>query len=107
MKTKATIFALIAASILFQGAAPSGTYCINVASDAQRVQEAFGSILKLPGAATKAQVEAAIFNWVERSTKDYERRLNMAAYTPPPFVEHKNYNPAAGSPTPSAAKKKK
>ena len=76
-------------------------------ADADRVMTAFGSILGLPGPATPAQVEAAIFNWVEGSTGDYERRQSMQSFTPPPFVEHKRYNPAAVSPTPASAKKKK
>ena len=108
MKTKTTILILIATSVLFLAQVPPpGQYCISVASDADRVQTAFGAILGLPGPATKAQVEAAIFNWVEGSTNDYERRENMSAYTPPPFVEHKTYNPPRGSPTPGTTKKKK
>lgn len=78
----------------------TGTYCVDVASDYQRIQEAYGHILNLPGPATPAQMEAAIFNWLEQSTGDYERRKDMSAFTPPPFTEHKKYNPSA-SPSPT------
>jgi hypothetical protein len=73
---------------------PSGKYCIDVANDATRVEEAYGSILGLGHPATTVEIESAIFNWVEGSTHDYERRKTMTQFTPPPFNSAKNYKPA-------------
>ena len=94
-----------------QPLAPSGTYCADVGADAARVETAYGSILNLkdaagnPRPATTAEIEATIFDWLEGSTHDYERRQNMASYSPPPFTNVRKYHAATPSPTPSPIKK--
>jgi hypothetical protein len=65
-------------------------YCVKV-DDEPRIAEAYGSILNLkdlsgdPRSATPTEIETAIFNWLEGSTHDYERRENMSSFTPPPL----------------------
>jgi hypothetical protein len=117
MKTLISVIVIAVISIgLGLATAPKQTvtkepwvYCVDVGSAEQpRVEEAFGSILGLrnpdgtPRPATGVEIEAAIFNWVEGSTHDYERRKNMSAFTPPPFGSAKNYK--LTSPTPSPKK---
>ena len=87
-------------------AAPGGTYCTDVGADYSRVETAYGSILGLkdasgnPRPATPLEVETAVFDWLEGSTHDYERRQNMASYSPPPFGSAKKYHAATPTPTP-------
>jgi len=84
---------------------PGGTYCVDVGADVARVEEAFGDILKLRDEAgnlrpaTTSEIESAIFAWVEGQTHEYERRKNMAEFTPPPFGAAARY--ALPSPTPT------
>jgi hypothetical protein len=67
-------------------------YCVNI-DDAEipRIEEAYGSILNLKDElgnsrpATSTEIETAIFNWLEGSTHDYERRKNMNTFIPPPI----------------------
>ena len=60
-------------------------------AEVPRVEEAYGSILNLkdasgnPRPATQTEIETAIFNWLEGSTHDYERRKNMGSFTPAPI----------------------
>jgi hypothetical protein len=67
-------------------------YCVNVDSaDEPRISEAYGDILNLIDEsgnrrpATPTEIETAIFNWLEGSTHDYERRKNMGSFTPAPI----------------------
>ena len=112
---KALIILIIGTMTLF-AAAPAGTYCVDVGNDVTRVEKAFGDILGLkdvsgnPRPATTAEIEAAIFNWVEGQTHDYERRANMTSFTPPPFINTAKYAPKAAiaaTPKPTATPKKK
>jgi len=106
MKTLPIIILSLATLALY-AAAPSGTYCVDVGSDVQRVETAFGSILNLGRPATTVEMETAIFNWVEGQTSDYERRQNMTSFSPPPFGNASKYAPKASpSPTSPPAKKK-
>ena len=104
----ATIALIVCAQKPASKAAPSGTYCADVGADYTRVETAYGSILNLkdaqgnPRPATTAEIETAIFDWVEGSTHDYERRANMQSFTPPPFGAAKNYH----APSPTATPKK-
>jgi hypothetical protein len=107
-----TLIITVAIALIFCAppkAAPGGTYCADVGADATRVEEAYGSILGLKNPdgtarpATTEEINAAVFDWLEGSTHDYERRKNMASYTPPPFGNAKKYQVA--SPTPSQPKK--
>jgi len=103
-----TTMALVTLIVCAKTPAPkiTGNYCIDVNGDSSRVEEAFGYILNLKDAsgnrrpATTAEIETAIFDWVEGQTNDYERRKNMAEFTPPPFGSAKNYH---ASPTPTPA----
>jgi hypothetical protein len=86
---------------------PSGDLCVTlVAVDYGRVAEAFGQILGLkdenaqPRPATTAEVEAAMLTYVEGSTQDYERRKNMATFTPPPLSGDTKHKDAVGKATP-------
>lgn len=72
--------------------------CVEVPSnDVPRVQEAFGSILNLGRPANLAEVQAATRQWLIGQTQDYERRKNMATFTPPPLDMQPTPSP---SPTP-------
>ena len=82
MKTKIGILlTLIASASVAFGA----TMTIDV-PDAQvpRVLEAYGSIYNLGRNATPAEVQVMIQGWLQNSTMDYERRKNMAQFTPSP-----------------------
>ena len=74
--------------------------------DVTRVTEAYGNILNKrdaegnPRDATPAEVDKAITDWLHQSTLDYERRKNMAAYSPPLFEGEPTATP---TPTPGAA----
>jgi hypothetical protein len=75
--------------------------------DMPRIKEAFGSILGLkdengqPRSATVAEVEQAMYNWIVSSTGDYERRKNMAAFTPAPPSGGGAKDRVAVTPTPT------
>ena len=90
-----------------QPLATTGTYCTDVGADYTRVETAYGSILGLkdasgnPRPATPAEIEAAVFDWLESSTHDYERRQNMQSFTPPPFTNVRKYHAASSTPTPT------
>jgi hypothetical protein len=83
-----------------QSKAKAGTYCVDVGNDSTRVEEAFGSILNLGRPATTAEVESALFDWVEGQTHDYERRQNMASFTPAPFANNPVYHVSSPTATP-------
>jgi hypothetical protein len=95
MKTiRLILLLLVVAGVIY-----AGSYGWNTdPADDPRILEAFGSIMNKrdangsPVPATQREVSAAAMNWVNQQTTDYERRKNMAQYTPPPF---------ATSPTPS------
>jgi len=104
--------------ILTAAAVFAGSYGWNTdPADDPRILAAFGSILNKgvdasgsPIPATQREVSAAAMNWVNSQTQDYERRKNMTAYTPPPFVT--SPTPAilaapSASPTVAAAEKPK
>lgn len=63
-----------------------------VTADEPRIFEAFGSILNLrnaggqPRPATAAEVEGAVEAWIKGQTTDYEKRKDMAAFSPPPLT---------------------
>jgi hypothetical protein len=82
----------------------TGRYCVDVGNDYNRVETAFGAILNLRNSngelrpATSAEIESAIFNWVEQSTHRYEDMQHAASYSPPPFGSAKKY--VIPSPTP-------
>jgi hypothetical protein len=107
-----TLFIIILTAGFLLAAAPEpNDWCITLSdADKPRVKEAFGSILGLkdennqPRWATVEEVEQAMFNWVASSTGDYERRKNMAAFTPaPPGGGAKDKG--ASTPTPKPKKK--
>jgi hypothetical protein len=54
-------------------------------ADEPRMTEAFGSILGLGRPATAAEVTGAISVWLAGQTSDYEKRKNMAQFSPPPL----------------------
>ena len=90
MKTKLRfiLLLLIAAATVF-----AGSYGWNTdPADDPRICAAYGSILGLkdaagsPRPATQREVSAAAMNWVNSSTSDYERRKNMAQFSPSPFA---------------------
>jgi len=66
-------------------------------ADVPRVQEAFGSILGLGRPANLAEVQRATTDWIHNQTLDYERRKNMAQFSPPPLQ-------MAPTPTPGVLK---
>src|SRR5262245_63627425 len=90
----------------------AGSYGWNTdPADDPRILEAFGSILGKhdaqgsPIPATQREVSGAAMNWVNQQTNDYERRKNMAQYSPPPFVTSPTPSPTpAPSPTSFAIK---
>jgi hypothetical protein len=92
MKTKLIILTLLAA-----GAALAATMTIEVPDqDVPRILEAYGSINNLGRNATASEVQYAIQRWLRDSTLDYERRKDMAQFSPPPL----NFSPTpAPSPT--------
>jgi len=90
----------------------AGSYGWNTdPADDPRIQEAFGSILQTkdaagsPRPATQREVSGAAMQWVSQQTTDYERRKNMTAFSPPPFVTSPTPSPTAG--TAAQEKKKK
>ena len=87
MKIRIVIILLLGAAAIY-----AGSYGWNTdPADDPRIQEAFGNILNKhdaagsPIPATQREVSAAAMNWVNQQTSDYERRKNMAQYSPPPF----------------------
>jgi hypothetical protein len=89
MKTKLILLILSTAS-----AVSAAIMTIEVPdTDVPRILEAYGSIYNLKRNATPAEVQTMIQGWLQTSTLDYERRKNMAQYTPPPM----NFSP---TPTP-------
>ena len=69
-------------------------------ADVPRIQEAYGSIYNLGRPATQTDIENAVRGWLRDSTQDYERRKNMAQFTPPPVT----FTPApTATPTKAAA----
>jgi hypothetical protein len=85
--------------ILTAGLAFAATLTIEVpTADVPRVQEAYGSIYGLGRPATQTDIENAVRQWLRDSTQDYERRKNMAEFTPPPVT----FTPAP-TPTPTPA----
>jgi hypothetical protein len=78
----------IAASVLaFVGLAIAGTLTITTEpADDPRIAEAFGSILNLGRPATAVEVQGAVEVWIKGQTQDYEKRKNMAAFSPPPLT---------------------
>jgi hypothetical protein len=64
--------------------------------DVPRILEAYGSINNLGRNATATEVQYAIQRWLRDSTQDYERRKDMAQYSPPPL----NFSPTP-APTPT------
>jgi hypothetical protein len=81
MKTKLIILACVTSAIAY---AADMTITIPSA-DVPRVQEAFGSILNLGRPANLQEVQRATTEWLHQSTIDYERRKNMATFSPPPL----------------------
>ena len=76
----------------------AGQYKVSTTKeDDVRIEEAFGSILNLGHPAAQSDIEAAMYKWLEGQTHDYERRKNMATFTPPPL---------GSTPTPTPAAKK-
>src|SRR5215831_19446008 len=98
MKTlKALLILFGTAAVIF-----AGSYGWNTdPADDPRIQEAFGSILNKrdaqgsPIPATQREVSGAAMKWVSDQTSDYERRKNMAAYSPPPFATSPSPIPTA------------
>jgi hypothetical protein len=83
-------------------------------NDVPRVQEAFGSILNLGRPANLAEVQRATTEWLHQSTIDYERRKNMATFSPPPLEMKPSPTPGglaapasqkAATPSPTPKKK--
>jgi hypothetical protein len=66
-----------------------------------RVQEAYGAVLNLkdangnPRIATQQEIADAAQHWTQQTTQDYERRKNMAQFSPAPVV------PPSPTPTPT------
>ena len=77
-------------------AAIAATLTIDVpANDVPRVSEAFGSILGLGRNATVNEVQEATRRWLINSTLDYERRRNIATFTPTPMEMKPTPTPTA------------
>ena len=75
------------------GFALASTLTIEIpAADDPRIAEAYGSILNLkdvngqPRPATTTEIQSAVIAWINQSTQDYEKRKNMATFSPPPLV---------------------
>ena len=115
MKTilKTILLLLVTAIVIY-----AGSYGWNTdPADDPRIQEAFGSILGKrdvngsPIPATQREVSGAAMNWVSQQTSDYERRKNMAQYSPSPFATSPSPTPtvgtlkAASAPSPTPRKK--
>ena len=79
-------------------------------ADVPRVQEAYGSILNLGRPANLLEVQRATTQWIHNSTLDYERRKDMAQFSPPPLEMEPSPTPTPGlreavTPTPKEKKK--
>jgi len=80
----------------------AGTVCFDIppGGPTQRVAAAFGDMLSLrdasgnPRSATQAEVSNACSAYVQQTTQDYERRQNMAGFSPSPV-------PITATPIPS------
>jgi hypothetical protein len=114
MKIKLIILTLVLAACTLRVNAV--TYAVNIdLADQPRLEEAFGSILGLkdaqgnPRPATTSEIEAALAQWMGGQTSDYEKRKNMAQFTPPPFESGtmKAATPAVRAAAPSPTPKKK
>jgi hypothetical protein len=93
MKTLITL-----AFMFICGCCYAATMTIEVSdTDVPRIEEAYGSIYNLGRLATPAEVQYMIQSWLLQSTLDYERRKNLAQFTPPPL----HFSP---TPTPSGLK---
>jgi hypothetical protein len=109
---KALIAIIIIALAAFVLGVPPYNLTIPIApEDIPRMEEAFGSILGLrdasgqPRPANQAEIETATAQWVGQSIHDYERRKNMASFTPPPFTGTSKLNGPTPVPTPTPKKK--
>jgi hypothetical protein len=119
MKTHYIILITLLSTLLSIAAFAASPYNITVdipPADIPRLEEAFGSILGLrdasgqPRPATQAEINTATAQWLGQSIHDYERRKDMAQFTPPPFSPGSKLNaPATAAPTPlpTATPKKK
>jgi hypothetical protein len=93
----AAILIIVAAKDKEERVTPPGTYCVDVGTDAARVEENFGKYFRLKDEngdlrpATPAEMEAVIFDWVEGRTRDFEKQSNAAEFSPPPFGNAKGY----------------
>jgi hypothetical protein len=76
------ILAIVFAFVWWQYRRPSPLTSTN---DVPRVSEAFGSIGNLGHPANMNEVSAITRQWIIQSTQDYERRKNMALFTPTPM----------------------
>jgi hypothetical protein len=114
MKTLIQIIILLGATACSRAQTPtvppSGDLCITLVSvDYVRVSEAFGSVLGLkdqngqPRGATVPEIEQAILDYTEGTTHDYEKRKDMAAFSPPP-IGGATKDKAASIPTPKPKK---
>lgn len=93
MKTRILLIILLTASAVL-----AATLTIDIpANDVPRVAEAFGSIYNLGHPASMNEVSYLTRQWIIQTTQDYERRKNMAAYTPPPLEMQPSPTP---TPTP-------
>jgi hypothetical protein len=95
MKTQISILLLVTASAVL-----AATLTVDIPNaDVPRIQEAYGSIYGLGRPATQTDIENAVRQWLRDSTQDYERRKNMAQFTPPPVT----FTPApTPAPSPTA-----
>jgi hypothetical protein len=90
------ILALVFAFVLV---AISATLTVEIpTNDVPRVSEAYGSIYNLGHNASMQEVSKATQGWIIQSTQDYERRKNMALYTPTPMEMQPTPTP---TPTPA------
>lgn len=83
MKTKLLIILSAALTLTYVWAADM-TITIPTA-DVPRVQEAFGQIYNLGRPANLSEVQRATTDWIHNTTIDYERRKDMALFSPPPL----------------------
>jgi hypothetical protein len=93
MKTKLIILTFCFAVVAF---AADMTITIPTA-DVPRVQEAYGHILNLGRPANLSEVQRATTQWIHNTTLDYERRKDIAQFSPPPLEMQPSPIP---SPTP-------
>jgi len=106
MKTRIQIFILLSATAVF-----AGTVCFDIPAGppTQRVAAAYGDMLNLvdangsPRPANQQEVSNACSAWVQQTTQDYERRTNMAQFTPSPLP----ISTSTPAPTAAAAAAKK